>query len=289
MAAGDKRSGKHQAFPIVGIGASAGGGLSAFKKFFVAMPADSGMAFVLVQHLDPTHESLTAQLLARHTAMPVIEVKDLMPVKVNRVYIIPPNKYLTISDSTLHLSEPVLQRGMRMPIDHFLRSLAEAQREKAIGVILSGTGTDGTLGVRAIKGEGGIALAQSPETAQYDGMPRSAIATGLVDYVGPIEALPDVLVRYNAHAFGAKAPEPTALAREAPDHLRSILSVLQARTKYDFCCYKKGTLLRRIARRMPESIHAMEASGFRALRKPIEVDELVAQMNRLLRLGKPRP
>ena len=146
MSATDKTSKKRGSFPIVGIGASAGG-LEAFERFFTAMPADSGMAFVLVQHLDPTHQSLTAQLLARRTAMPVIEVEDRMPVEANHVYIIPPNKSLTISGSMLRLSEPVLQRGMRMPIDHFLRSLAEARHEKAIGIILSVTGTDGTLGV----------------------------------------------------------------------------------------------------------------------------------------------
>jgi two-component system CheB/CheR fusion protein len=249
MSKTNSRSGEGGTFPIVGIGASAGG-LGAFEKLFAAMPANSGMAFVLVQHLDPTHESLTGHLLSHYTEMPVIEAADGMGVMVNSLYIIPPNRYLAISDRTLQLTEPKLQRGMRMPIDFFLRSLAEAQREKAIAIILSGTGSDGTLGVRAVKGEGGIALAQSPETAQYDGMPRSAIATGLVDYVGPIESMPEVLLRYNAHAFINKAVEPAALAGEVPDMLRSILSVLQARTRYDFRCYKKGTLLRRITRRM---------------------------------------
>ena len=236
-------------FTIVGIGASAGG-LGAFEKFFTAMPADSGMAFVLIQHLDPTHESMTAHLLSRYTSMKVIEAGDQMPVEANTVYIIPPNAYLSVRDRRLYLSEPKLQRGMRLPIDHFLRSLAESQQERAIAIILSGTGSDGTLGVRAVKGEGGIALAQSPETAQYDGMPRSAIATGLMDYVGPIESMADVLVRYNAHAYTGLPAEPTELDSEEPDLLRSILSVLQTRIKYDFRCYKKGTLLRRIRRRM---------------------------------------
>jgi two-component system CheB/CheR fusion protein len=249
MSATDKTSRKHGVFPVVGIGASAGG-LEAFERFFTAMPADGGMAFVLVQHLDPTHQSLTAQLLARRTAMPVVEVEDRMPVEANHVYIIPPNKSLTIRGSMLHLSEPVLQRGMRMPIDHFLRSLADARHEKAIGIILSGTGTDGTLGVKAIKGAGGIALAQSPEEAQHDGMPRSAIATGLVDYVGPIASMPDMLVRYTGHNFVKLAGEPAVLAAEEPNTLNSILEVLHTRTRYDFRAYKKGTLLRRIARRM---------------------------------------
>jgi two-component system CheB/CheR fusion protein len=258
MSATDKTSRKRASFPIVGIGASAGG-LEAFERFFTAMPADSGMAFVLVQHLAPMHESLMAHLLARHTAMPVIEVEDRMPVDANHVYIIPPNKYLTVSDSALHLSEPVLQRGMRMPIDHFLRSLAEARHEKAIGIILSGTGTDGTLGVKAIKGEGGIALAQSPETAQHDGMPRSAVATGLVDYVGPIASMPDVLIRCIGHTFVKMAGEPADLAGKEPDLLSSILAVLQTRTRYDFRAYKKGTLRRRIARRM--GLNRVEALG----------------------------
>ena len=236
-------------FTIVGIGASAGG-LGAFEKFFTAMPADSGMAFVLVQHLDPTHESMTAHLLSRYTSMTVIEAANQMAVKANTVYIIPPNAYLSVRDRRLYLSEPELQRGMRMPIDHFLRSLAEAQQERAIAIILSGTGSDGTLGVRAVKGEGGIALAQSPESAQYDGMPRSVIATGLIDYVGAIESMPDLLVRYNAHAYTGLPADPAELASEKPDLLRSILSVLQTRVKNDFHCYKKGTLLRRINRRM---------------------------------------
>ena len=249
MPSTDKKSRRRRVFPVVGIGASAGG-LDAFERFFTAMPADSGMAFVLVQHLDPTHQSLTAQLLGRRTAMPVIEAEDRMPVEANHVYIIPPNTSLTISGSVLRLSEPVLQRGLRMPIDHFLRSLAEARQEKAIGIILSGTGTDGTLGVRAIKGEGGIALVQSPEEAQHDGMPRSAIATGLVDYVGLIASMPDMLVQYIGHHFVKMAGEPAGLAVEEPDLLSSILAVLHTRTRYDFRAYRKGTLLRRIARRM---------------------------------------
>jgi len=249
MSVTDKKSRRHRVFPIVGIGASAGG-LDAFEKFFTVMPADSDMAFVLVQHLDPTHQSLTAQLLGRRTAMPVNEAVDRMPVEGNHVYIIPPNTSLTINGSVLRLSEPVLHRGLRMPIDHFLRSLAEARQEKAIGIILSGTGSDGTLGVTAIKGAGGITLAQSPEEAQHDGMPRSAIATGLVDYVGPIASMPDMLIRYLGHSFVKMASEPSGPAVEEPDLLSSILAVLHARTRYDFRAYRKWTLLRRIARRM---------------------------------------
>ncbi|MGH8515080.1 MAG: chemotaxis protein CheB, partial [Gammaproteobacteria bacterium] len=185
---------------VVGIGASAGG-LEAFKHFFAAMPPDSGMAFVLIQHLDPTHQSLTAELLGKHTAMPVVEVKDEMRVEQNRVYVIPPNAYLTISGETLHLSEPAERRGLRVPVDFFFRSLADDQQERAIGIILSGSGTDGTFGVREIKAAGGMVMVQSPETTAFDGMPRSAINTGMVDYVATVENMPQVLVGYVRHWY----------------------------------------------------------------------------------------
>ncbi|MGH8657872.1 MAG: chemotaxis protein CheB [Gammaproteobacteria bacterium] len=235
--------------PIVGIGASAGG-LDGFRRFFQAMPFDSGVAFVLIQHLDPAHESLTADLLARYTRMPVFQARDRMRVQANHIYVIPPNKYLTIAGNTLRLSEPVLDHGRRMSIDFFFHALARERREKAICIILSGTGTDGTLGLRALKAEGGLAMAQSPETAQYGGMPQSAIATGLVDHVGRVEALPEKLLHYLRHAYVQGMDTPETLVPEAPDQVRSILAVLHARTKFDFRCYKKGTLIRRIARRM---------------------------------------
>jgi two-component system CheB/CheR fusion protein len=235
-------------FPVVGIGASAGG-LDAFKQFFKAMPADSGMAFVLIQHLDPTHESLMVDLLSRYTRMKVMQVEDRMPVQADCVYMIPPNKSLAISEGVLQLTEPVMRRGMRMPIDFFFRSLAEGQREKAICIVLSGTGTDGTLGLQAIKANGGMTMAQEPATAQYDGMPRSAVATGMVDCVLPIDNMPETLLKYVRH-FYFRALELRAPTAKEPDHLQSVLAVLRARTKHDFRCYKKGTLQRRIERRM---------------------------------------
>ncbi|MCG6859915.1 MAG: PAS domain S-box protein [Chromatiaceae bacterium] len=235
-------------FPVVAIGASAGG-LDAFKQFFSAMPADSGMAFVLIQHLDPTHESLMADLLSRYTRMKVMQVEDRMPVRSDCVYMIPPGKSLALSDGVLQLTDPVMRRGMRMPIDFFFRSLAEGQREKAICIVLSGTGTDGTLGLQAIKANGGMTMAQDPATAQYDGMPRSAEATGMVDYLLPIEKMPETLLKYVGH-FYIQAVESSAPATKEPDHLQSVLAVLHARTKHDFRCYKKGTLRRRIERRM---------------------------------------
>jgi two-component system CheB/CheR fusion protein len=234
---------------VVGVGASAGG-LDAFQQLLVDMPGDTGMAFVLIQHLAPMHESLTAELLDRHTAMPVVQVVDEMRVEPNHVYVIPPNRYLTISGQTLHLTEPIQRRGMRVPIDFFFRSLAEEQHERAIAIVLSGTGTDGTLGVREIKAAGGMVMVQAPETTQFDGMLRSAVGTGVVDYVLPIEKMPDVLTRYVQHWYVNGTGAPAAVAEKAPDDLNTIVGLLRARIKYDFSCYKKGTLTRRIQRRM---------------------------------------
>jgi two-component system CheB/CheR fusion protein len=265
---------RRESFPIVGIGASAGG-LTAFKRFFQTMPADAGMAFVLIQHLDPTHESLMVELLARSTAMKVVEVTDRMPVQPNQVFMIPPNEYLAIRAGVLELTEPIMRRGMRMPIDFFFRSLAEDQQEKAIGIILSGTGTDGTLGLKAIKGNGGMGIAQDPETAQYDGMPRSAIATGLVDYVMDVEKMPETLMQYARHAYINHAAKRGLAVEEAPDRFQSILGMLRARTRYDFRYYKKGTLERRIERRM--ALNGLEdiASYARFLKdNPGEVQQL---------------
>ncbi len=245
---GEAREGDSR-LAVVGLGASAGG-LDAFRRFLSAMPDDTGMAFVLIQHLDPTHPSLTAELLGNHTRMGVLQVEDEMRAEPNHVYVIPPNKYLTISGQTLHLTDPVERRGVRVPIDFFFRSLADDQQERAIGIILSGTGTDGTLGAREIKAAGGMVMAQAPEFAQYDGMPRSVIASGAVDYVLPVEKMSEVLGRYARHWYVNGAPVPAPVAEKAPDHLTTITGLLRARLKFDFSSYKKGTLTRRIQRRM---------------------------------------
>jgi two-component system, chemotaxis family, CheB/CheR fusion protein len=171
-------------FTIVGLGASAGG-LEAFEQFFRKVQPNSGMAFVLVPHLDPEHESILCEILQRCTAIPVVEVQDQMAVAPDHVYVIPPNRDLAIFHGLLQLSVPEMPRGQRMPIDAFLRSLAEDYGELAVGVILSGTGTDGTLGLRAILGAGGITMVQEPTTAKYDGMPASAIRAGYATHVLP--------------------------------------------------------------------------------------------------------
>ena len=180
------------AFPIVGIGASAGG-LEALDSFFRLVPCDTGMAFVIVQHLDPTHDSLLTEILQRTTAMTVVEVSDQQQVKPNCVYVIPPNRDMAILQGKLILSVPDEPHGQRLPIDAFLRSLAEDQQENAIGIVLSGTGTDGTQGLRAILGAGGVTLVQEPTTAKYDGMPTSAIKAGYASQVLPVDKMPEAL------------------------------------------------------------------------------------------------
>src|SRR4051794_12124966 len=182
-------------FPVVGIGASAGG-LEALELFLGRVPKGSGLAFVIVQHLDPTRKGIMPELLQRATTMKVIQVKDLMKVQANCVYIIPPNKDMSILHGVLHLLEPASPRGLRLPIDFFFRSLAQDQREHSIGVILSGMGSDGTLGLRAIKEKAGLALVQDPATARFDGMPRSAIVSGLADIVARVEELPAKIIAY---------------------------------------------------------------------------------------------
>ena len=176
-------------FPVVGIGASAGG-LEALEHFLSRMPKNNGMAFVIVQHLDPTRKGIMPELLQRTTDMKVIQVKDRTLIQPDRVFVIPPNKDMSILHGVLHLLEPVSPRGLRLPIDFFLRSLAQDQQEHSIGVILSGMGSDGTLGLRAIKEKGGVVLVQDPTTAKFDGMPRSAIDSGLADIVAAVDDLP---------------------------------------------------------------------------------------------------
>jgi two-component system, chemotaxis family, CheB/CheR fusion protein len=235
--------------PVVGVGASAGA-LEAFKKLLQVIPPDTGIAFVLIPHLDPTHQSLLADHLARWTRMPVIEAQDDMRVEPNHVYVIPPNKYIRLADHGLFLDQPVKQRGIRMPIDHFFYSLAEVQRERAICIILSGTGSDGTLGLKEVKAAGGLVMVQQPETAEYDGMPRSAIHTGLADFVLPIEEMPNALIRFTRHPYLKNHAAPGEHEAADPSTFRAVLELLRAQTDHDFLCYKKGTLIRRIHRRM---------------------------------------
>lgn len=264
-------------FPIVGIGASAGG-LAAFEAFFSGMPADSdpGMAFVLVQHLAPDHKSILTDLIGRYTRMEAFEVEDGMVVRKNCAYIIPPNRDMAFINGTLQLMEPSAPRGKRLPIDFFFRSLATDQRDHAIAIVLSGTGSDGTLGVRAVKGEGGMVMVQTPETTEYDGMPRNAIATGLVDFVLQPAEMAARLIDYASNAFS----KPIYGAESAPvpaveNALKKIFILLRTKIGHDFSKYKPSTINRRIERRMALlQIETIE-SYFRYLQDtPEEVEAL---------------
>ena len=243
------------AFRVVGMGGSAGG-LEAFGQFFSHLPPDTGLTFVLVPHLEPTHKGMMPELLARHTKMKVVEVEDGMEVQANCVYVIPPNANLAILHGKLQVLEPAAPRGLRMPIDFFLRQLAVDQKEKAIGIILSGMGSDGTLGLKAIKENLGMAMVQDPASAKYDGMPRSAIHSGLVDYVAPAEELADKLLQYINHT--AQPPEDRARPEaESSAALQKVFILLRAHTGNDFSCYKHNTIIRRIERRM--SVHQFDS------------------------------
>ncbi|UCV09488.1 chemotaxis protein CheB [Dechloromonas denitrificans] len=235
-------------FPIVGIGCSAGG-LEALEKFLTNVPAGCGFAFVIVQHLDPTHLSALPDLLQRFTPMPVTEITDGLRLKPDSVYVIPPNKDLSLLHGKLHLLEPVATRGLRLPIDFFLRALAEDLKEKAIGVILSGMGSDGVFGLRAIKEKTGLTVAQDPTSAKADSMPYSAIQAGVVDIVAPPEALPGRIAEYLQHPAHAQLFEisPRMAILTALD---KIVILLRDRCGNDFSLYKTNTLNRRIERRM---------------------------------------
>ncbi|MEJ2156853.1 MAG: chemotaxis protein CheB [Desulfobacteraceae bacterium] len=233
----------------VGIGASAGG-LEAIEAFIKNMPARNGLAFVLIQHLSPDYKSLMVELLSKRTDMPVHRAENGMVVEADCIYLIPPKKNLTIFHGKLILSEPERERsGIFLPIDVFLRSLAEDQGEKAIGIILSGTGSDGMRGVRAIKESGGMVMVQDESTAKFDGMPRSAISTGLVDFILPPEEMPKQLQAFVEHPEQTRSERSDTILTDE-DGLTRIFSLLRERHKIDFTYYKPSTVVRRIERRM---------------------------------------
>ncbi|HTP30114.1 MAG TPA: chemotaxis protein CheB [Anaeromyxobacteraceae bacterium] len=235
-------------FPIVGIGASAGG-LEALEAFLKNVPDRSGMAFVVIQHLDPTHKGAMVELLQRTTRMPVIQVEDNLKVVPDRVYVIPPNKDMSIYRGTLHLLPQAAPRGLNLPIDCFFRSLASDQQERSIGVILSGMGSDGTLGLRAIKEKAGAGFVQSLSSAKFDGMPSSAMEAGLADVVAPVEELPAKILAYREHAPYISQPYVPSL-EQAQSALDKVLILLRMHTGNDFSLYKKSTVYRRVERRM---------------------------------------
>ena len=219
------------------------------------VPTESGMAFVIVQHLDPTRKGLMAELLQRSTRMKVVQVKDRTRIRPDCVYVIPPNKDMSILHGVLHLFQPAAKRGLRLPIDFFLRSLALDQQQQGIGVVLSGMGSDGTLGLRDIKEKGGLVLAQEPASAKFDSMPRSVIDAGLADIVAPVEELPARILAWLKRMPLAAKPE-AAIEAKMRGALDKILVLLRTRTGHDFSFYKKNTLYRRVERRM--GIHEID-------------------------------
>ena len=234
-------------FPVVGIGASAGG-LDALELFFSHMPPDAGIAFVIIQHLDPRHKSIMDELLKRRTTMRVLQAEDGVTIEPNSVYLNQPDKDIGIFNGRFQLTDPVETHQVRLPINNFFRSLAEDQGENAICIILSGSGSDGTLGLKEIKGAGGMVMVQNPEQAQYDSMPKSAIETGLVDYVLPADKMPKELIGYIKQPYvrGYKI----GIGAAHPESIQKVLMLVRSGTGHDFSHYKQNTIDRRVERRM---------------------------------------
>src|SRR5450432_4170879 len=237
-------------FPVVGIGASAGG-LNAFKRLLKAIPQNSGMAYVLVQHLDPNHESLLPEILQKVTSLPVLEISDDIKVAPDHIYVIPSNKMMVATDGVLQLSPRTTKKNERnLPIDLFFTSLAEVHQSHAIGVVLSGTATDGTLGLKAIKDHGGITFAQEQRSAAFGGMPQSAIDADVVDFILPPEEIPMQLAKLTETFKSGLSVDPEDLQSKKEDAFRKVLSLLRVRRGTDFTYYKQTTIRRRIIRRM---------------------------------------
>ena len=242
-------------FPIVALGASAGG-LEALRVFFDNMPPDSGMAFVVIQHLSPSGKSMLGDILQKHTAMEVVTADDEMEVEPNRVYLNPAGQDVCIFNGVIQLVDPVKTRGVSLPIDHFLQSLAQDQGERALCVILSGTGSDGTLGLKAIKESGGMTIVQVPESAKYDGMPRSAIQAGLADHILPVDKILRELLSYVRQPYLKPAGTQQIEEKQFAGYVQKVLMLIRSVTGRDFTGYKQSTIHRRIKRRM--AVHKIE-------------------------------
>lgn len=269
----------HKLFPIVGIGASAGG-LEAFTQLLGSLPSDTGMAFLLVQHLDPRHESRLTDLLAKTTPMPVVEATHNVPVRQNHVYIIPPNSNMAITDSHLHITPRPEGRGPHLPVDYLFRSLAENQGAQAIAVVLSGTGSDGTLGLCEIKAVGGITFAQDEKSAKHNGMPRSAVESGCVDFVLQPQEISNRLVQIGKHPYLTPAAEPKEHEPSTEPSYKRILNAIRNTTGVDFSLYRESTIKRRIMRRM--ALHGQSSWTEYAKRLVLEPNETEALYHDLL-------
>ena len=246
-------------FAVVGIGASAGG-IGALERFFEHLPASPGMAFVVIMHLSPTHQSHAAEILQRRTDLTVSQINESTRIEVDHVYVIPPTKDLTMDDGHLRLVERSRSHGRHVAVDLFFRTLAEAHGNHAFAVILSGTGSDGAVGLRSVKERGGVSFAQDPDEAAHDGMPQAAISAGVVDFVLPVGEIPARIVALWSNAQRIRLPPPSppgipserdaATAQTSESALADILGALRTRTRHEFRQYKRGTVLRRIERRM---------------------------------------
>ena len=262
-------------FPIVGIGASAGG-LVALEQFLAQVPLNSGMAYVIVQHLDPHREGMLVELLQRHAPIPIVQVSDPMPVEPDHGYVIPPGRDLAILQGVLHLQQPAELRGLRLPIDFFFKSLAQERQQNSIGVILSGMGSDGTLGLRAIRQAAGACFVQSPASAEFDSMPRSAIDAGVADVVAPADELPGKILAYASRVqLGAQAETEAEVDQKDAGFLDQVIALLRTQSGHDFSQYKKSTLARRIERRM--ALHQLVRLGdyLRYLRENPQESEML--------------
>jgi len=266
-------------FPIVGIGASAGG-LEAFIQLLQTLPNNTGMAFVFIQHLDPTHESMLTEFCSRYSSMPTLEVKDGLPIKPNHIYIIPPNTSMSISNGTLNLVPRKKRGDMHHPIDTFFQSLARERKNLAIGIILSGMATDGTLGLKEIRANGGFTFAQDEKTAKFGGMPHNAIQAGYVDFILPPEKIAKKLIEFASHLSVFSEKRPSSFEKEEPEEIeetifQKIISLVYKNTGVDFTYYKPSTLLRRIHRRIAANKMKQAKDYLHALQQnPEEVNAL---------------
>lgn len=268
----DRKQSDSAETPVVAIGASAGG-LEALKVFFQHMPDHSGAAFVIIVHLDPAREDMLVSLLSRHTAaMPAMQAADHLKVRSNHVYIIPPGKDLSISNGTLSLQPLVNPPGLHLPVNLFFNALAEQQPDRAAAIILSGTGSDGAIGIRAIMQSGGMTMVQKPEDALFDGMPNSAIATGCVDHILPAAEMGDTLLTYARKAWSTDHDDRSETAPLDKSYY-TIMDIIQQQLGYSFLPYKQSTLLRRINRRI--NLKQLDDMGTYAALLRMQPDETV--------------
>lgn len=265
-------------FVVVGLGASAGG-IQALREFFTRVPRDSGMAYVVILHMSPEYESKLAEILQVASAIPVKQIRERIKVEPNHVYVIPPNQNLAMTDGHLALTDMIGAEERRSPVDLFFRTLAESNEDRSVSVILSGTGANGSIGMKRIKEYGGVAFAQDPGEAEYKDMPQNAIATGMVDYVLPVAEIPAKIISFREHLGSVQIPEPPEVPKTDEQALRDIFTQLRVRTGHDFSNYKQATMLRRIERRLGlRELHSLPEYARFVREQPQEVHALMKDL-----------